>query len=116
MPKDGLVKLPASVAASMLQAITSIQSALDTRLVLQRPDINRRPGQDRRYDYNVLWRGQTIGRVWRYDYTQQELPVWHWRWNDVAGKPNRKGHAPTLEAAIADFRRAWDKSAKSGAA
>jgi len=35
--------------------------------------------------------------------------LWHWKWSNVPRRPDTTGHAPTLEAAMADFRRAWDR-------
>src|SRR4051794_4526810 len=68
MPKRTLIPLPDKIAAAMLQARTSITAALDNRLVLQTPDIDRPPGYDRKTDYRVLWRGKAIGRIWMHDY------------------------------------------------
>jgi len=30
-------------------------------------------------------------------------------WRDVEGRTDTRGHSPTLEAAMADFRGAWDR-------
>ena len=91
----------------------------ETRLTLQRPEYDRPPNFDARYDYNVLFRGKVVGRMWRYEYRNhpwQDQPPWHWDWRGVPGRPDTEGHAPTLESAMADFRKAWDSALESGAA
>jgi hypothetical protein len=111
MPKRALIPLPDRVAAALLDALVSIDDARNDRLVLQRPDHDRRPEMDRTKDYNVLWRGREIGRIWFHEYRLhpwEDLGPWHWDWQLERLGPHTKGHAPTLEAAMADFRRAWD--------
>ena len=110
MPKHTPIPLRDKIAAALLQALAGIGAVRNDRLVLQRPDIDRRPGLDRTKDYNVLWRGRCIGRIWCHEYKLhpwEGLGPWHWDWQwDRLGVT--KGHAPTLEAAMADFRKAWD--------
>jgi hypothetical protein len=77
------------------------------------------PGYDQPNDYNVFSRERQIGRIWKYAYKEHpwaKMPVWHWNWRDIPGEPDTEGHAPTLEAAMADFRKAWDKSTNSDVA
>lgn len=116
MRDDNFQRLPESVTATLLRALMTIRPRPDNRLTLQRPEEDRAPGWDRLTDYHVIWRGQRIGRVWQYAYVNHPwtgLGPWHWQWSSVPGKPNTEGHAPTLEAAMADFRRAWDASSAS---
>jgi hypothetical protein len=113
MPKHTLIPLPDRVAAALLDALVSITAALDNRLVLQAPDIDRPPDYDRKTDYRVLWRGGTVGRIWKHDYAAERwagLGPWHWycEWGHQDRTPT--AHAPTLEAAMADFRKAWDSN------
>src|SRR6478735_4185645 len=111
MPKRTLIPLPDKIAAAMLQALAGIDAVRNDRLVLQRPDIDRRPEMDRTKDYRVLWRGREIGRIWFHKYTLhpwEGLGPWHWEWQLERWGAVTKGHSPTLEAAMADFRRAWD--------
>lgn len=110
-PKDRLIALPDRVAAALLQALASIDDARNHRLVLQRPETRRPPCTDRDGDYRVLWRGRPIGRIWQHDYTNHPwtgLGPWHWYWRMERGLPEVEGHAETLEAAMADFRKSWD--------
>jgi hypothetical protein len=44
-------------------------------------------------DNDVMFRGRKVGRIWLFDYT---------------GKLGGERDAPTLEAAMAGFRAAWD--------
>ena len=103
-PKDRLVRLPDHVTATLLRALMSI----------------RPPGWDPNTDYNVLFRGKTVGRIWRYHYRGHDGDMdrlnWHWQFQCFAMAPTIDGHAPTLEAAMAEFRRAWDAEHESGVA
>jgi hypothetical protein len=109
--KDGVRRLPDHIVAPLLRALMCIPRRPDSRLTLQRLDHDRAPNWDRKNDYNVIWRGQPIGRIWRHEYNNHSwagMGPWHWSWHGVADRPDTTGHAPTLEAAMADFRRAWD--------
>jgi hypothetical protein len=113
MPKDGLRRLPDHVTAALLRALMTIPRRPDSRLILQRPEYGRPPGYDRENDFRVLFRGRAIGRIWRYDYAvsasgDRARYHWHWHWRDVEGREDTTGDAPTLQSAMADFRRAWD--------
>jgi hypothetical protein len=60
----------------------------------------------------------TIGRVWRFDYTHvtsgpRARYLWHWYWRSFEGRDDAEGDAPTLEIAMADFRRAWTDQRKA---
>jgi len=73
----------------------------------------RPPGWDKEDDYDIAFRGRKVGRIWRYDYTAKASGdraryQWHWHSRDVEAGKDIEGDAPTLEAAMADFRRAWD--------
>jgi hypothetical protein len=111
MPKRTLIRLPDKIAAALLQALAGIDAVRNDRLVLQRPERDRRPGMDRTKDYNVLWRGREIGRIWFHEYKLhpwERFGPWHWDWQLERLGPHTEGHAATLEAAMADFRKAWD--------
>jgi len=119
-PKDRLVRLPDHLTATLLRALMSIRPRPESRLILQRSEYGRPPGWDPKTDYNVLFRGKTVGRIWHFDYRDHSgdmgrLP-WHWHFQRYAMAPTINGHAPTLEAAMAEFRRAWDAEHKSGVA
>jgi hypothetical protein len=115
MPRDELRRLPDHVVAPLLRAIMALPGRRDARLVLRKPAEPRPPvpRSEEGADYNVLWRDRIVGRIWRHDYSRDSAGdmarhPWHWRWRDVDGRPDTKGHAATLETAMADFRRAWD--------
>jgi len=64
-------------------------------------------------DFDVLFRGRRVGRIWRYDYTgkvsgEMARWLWHWDWRDVEGRKDAEGHCGSLEVAMAQFREAWD--------
>jgi len=101
----------------LLRAVMCI-SPRDKRLYLRRADHPRRPGLDQQNDYDIIWRGKQVGRIWRYEYPNHPwtgLGPWHWRRCNERGR-DAEGHGPTLEAVMADFRRAWDAVQKRGAA
>jgi len=107
---DGLRKLPDHVVAPLLRALMTIPYRPESQLRLKQAEYGRPPGYDQKRDYNVLFRGRPVGRIWhfdRYDDPRRKGP-WHW---DVRDDPPRKGlwgSSPTLESAMADFRRTWD--------
>jgi hypothetical protein len=112
MPRDGLRRLPDHVVEPLLRAMMAIPSRAD-RLILRRSDRVRPPTRQMGEDYNVMWRDRAVGRVWCHDYIgavsgEMARHLWHWHWRDVRGRADAAGHAPTLEAAMADFRLAWD--------
>ena len=118
MPNDGLRKLPDHVVAPLLRALMCIPRTPDNRLILKPAAEGRPPNWDKTADFDVLLRGRRIGRVWRFDYTHVTSGPragypWHWYWRSVEGRDDAEGDAPTLEAAMADFRRAWDRPAES---
>jgi hypothetical protein len=85
----------------------------DARLLLRKPEFQRRPCTGDQQDYDVVFRGRRIGRIWEHDYTgavsgPMANYLWHWYWRDVEGRKDAEGHAPTLQATMAGFRRAWD--------
>ena len=69
MPKwDGLKPLPDHVLAQLLRALSASLVPLIRRLLLvKRIDGRRR--YDRENDYDVVFRGRKVGRIWKYEYT-----------------------------------------------
>jgi hypothetical protein len=126
MPKDGLRRLPDHVVAPLLRALMCIPRRPESRLILRRVPEPRRPFFTRD-DYDVIWRGQTVGRI---DCELEPYPIHKdapWRWfmtdpGDGSGGVNdartraANGRAATLESAMAAVRTAWDAATKSGAA
>jgi hypothetical protein len=108
-------RLPDHVVPLMLRVLMTIPRTPDRRLVLRKPEEPRPPVHsfEEGADFNVLCQDRIVGRIWRYDYSRDSRGeraryLWHWHWRDVEGRPDTNGHAPTLESAMADFRRAWD--------
>jgi hypothetical protein len=101
------------VAASLLAALASLPARRQARLVLKRLDHERAPTKDRENDFDVLFAGQIIGRVWKYEYRLHPWEGWPWHWDfrRVKGGPHTDGHAATLDEALAGFRQAWDNAA-----
>ena len=119
MPKwDGLKPLPDHVIAPLLRALACIPRTVDARLVLRKVETGRPPGWDATTDYDVLFRDRRVGRIWQYDYTgkvsgDMARYLWHWYFRDVDGRKDTQRHAASLEAAMADFRIAWDAPASN---
>lgn len=111
MPRDGLTPLPASITAHLLRALQHVRHAPHCRLLLMPPASGRAPVWDKpKADYDVIWREQTVGRIWRFDYGHQgygEGFPWHW---DIraADRKHESGHSLTLHEAMEHFRSAWD--------
>ena len=99
MPKwDGLKPLPDHVIAPLLRALACIPRTADTRLLLVKRTDGRPPGYDRENDYDVVFRGRKVGRIWKYDYTgkvsgEMARWLWHWDWRDVDGRKDARGIA-----------------------
>jgi hypothetical protein len=113
MPKwDGLKPLPQQIIAPLLRALACIPRTVHSRLLLRKVESGRPPGWDDN-DYDVLFRGQRVGRIWCFDYTgrasgDRARYRWHWYCRDIQCRKDTEGDAPTLETAMADFRRTWD--------
>jgi hypothetical protein len=113
MSNDGLRRLPDHVVAPLLRALVSIRHHPDARLILQKSERGRPPSWDAETDFNVLFRDRAVERIWCFDYTgsvsgDMARYLWHWYFRNAYGGKDTEGHAPTLESAMADFRRAWD--------
>ena len=96
-----------------MRAVACIPRTRDARLLLVKRTDGRPPGWDRENDYDVVFRGRKVGRIWKYDYTgkvggEMALWLWHWDWRDVDGRKDAEGHCGSLEVAMAQFREAWD--------
>ena len=57
-----------SCLAPLLRALACIPRTADTRLLLVKRTDGRPPGWDRENDYDVVFRGRKVGRIWKYDY------------------------------------------------
>ena len=68
MRSNGLRRLPDHVVAPLLRAIIMIPHVAEARLLLRRSEWARPPTRDVNDDYNVIWRDETVGRIWRSDY------------------------------------------------
>ena len=70
MPKwDGFKPLPDHVVAPLLRALACIPRTADQRLVLRKVTDTRPPCWSLENDYDVMFRGRKVGRIWMYDYT-----------------------------------------------
>ena len=114
MPKwDGLKPLPDHVIAPLLRALACIPRSADARLLLRKPEFQRRPCTGEEQDYDVVFRGRKVGRIWEHDYTgavSGEMARWLWHWDrrDADGRKDAEGHCGSLHEAMAQFRAAWD--------
>ena len=110
MKWGGLKPLPQHVVAPLLRALPHTR---DARLLLRKPEFRRRPCMGEEQDYDVVFRGRKVGRIWKYDYTgkvsgEMARWLWHWDWCDVDGRKDAEGRCGSLEVAMAQFRAAWD--------
>jgi hypothetical protein len=115
MPKDGLRRLPDHIVGPLLRTLMCIPRRRGRAVDSARPEDPRPPValSEGNADFNVVWRNQVVGRIWRHDYSRDTTGdmaryPWHWERRNVEGRGTQSGHAPTLESAMADFRRAWD--------
>ncbi len=96
-----------------MRALACIPRTADTRLMLVKRTDGRPPGYDRENDYDVVFRGRKVGRIWKYDYTgkvsgEMARWLWHWDWRDVEGRKDAEGHCGSLAHAMPQFRAVWD--------
>jgi hypothetical protein len=111
MPKDGLKRLPDDIVAPLLRALVTIRPRPESRLYLQRAEHGRAPGWDAENDYNVLFRGRAVGRIWRFIYEKTEYRDYPWHWTLRPSNDDWEadwGHAMTLVEAMEQFRKGWD--------
>ena len=75
MPKDGLRPLPDDIVAPLLRALVTLRPRPESRLYLQRSERGRPPDWDAFNDYNVLFRGRPVDRIWRSIYQDSEMAI-----------------------------------------
>jgi hypothetical protein len=113
MGKDGLIRLPDQMCAAMLRVLLHIRHTPEARLRLVRPERARAPVWSiPNADYDVTYRGEKVGRIWRFVYRREPHEAFPWHW-DIQSE-NRKhefGHALTLHEAMEQFRATWDSLA-----
>lgn len=100
----------APTSSRRCSALVTLRPAPEARLYLQRAEYGRAPGWDASTDYNVLFRGRPIGRIWRFIYDKERHQDFPWHWRLMPPNEGREdwGHAMTLIEAMEHFRRAWD--------
>jgi hypothetical protein len=110
MPKDGLVRLPDHIVAPLLRALMHIRHTPQSRLLLEHPTEGRAPGWNITTDFDVLWRGQKVGRIWRHIYVREAFEEFPWHWDiTAANRRHEWGHSLTLHEAMEQLRLAWDR-------
>jgi hypothetical protein len=110
MPKDGLIRLPDHIVAPLLRALMHIRHTPQSRLTLHQATTGRAPSWDQSSDFDVMWRGEKVARVWRHTYVRENFEEHPWHWDITA--PRRKhewGHSLTLHEALEQLRMAWDR-------
>ena len=112
MPDESPKLLPKHIVPPLLRALASIRrTPQPPKLVLQRAEFGRAPGWDGKNDYNVIYRGNRVGRIHKYD--RYDSPPhagfsWHWHMSNAPDRKDAQGHTHSLEAAMSDFRNAFD--------
>jgi hypothetical protein len=125
MPMYELRRLPDHVVAPLLRALMCIPHTGESRLILQPVKERRPPFWTIEDDYNVVFRGQRVGRIDREPDDRCEVPNAPWRWflNDPRGGTGAvddfrtrmaSGRAATRGEAMAAFRKAWDRESEAG--
>jgi hypothetical protein len=80
-------------------------------LILKRASASRPSGQWQDEDFDVLADGKVVGRILE-EGSRFGPPELRWGWSITAivpASPATRGHAATLEEAMAKFRAAWDQ-------
>jgi hypothetical protein len=95
-----------------MRALVHVRHTPEARLLLQHPENDRAPVWNRKLDYDVIFRGQKVGRVWRFDYQRDRREGWPWHWDITCDdRKNEWGDAFTLVEAMEQFRATWDRLA-----
>jgi len=121
MSKDGLRRLPDHVVAPLLRALMCIARTPEARLILRPVEERRPPHWTMEDDYQVMFRGEVVGRIDREPDDRCEVTGTPWRWflHDARGGSGAvgdvrtriaTGRAATRAEAMASFRRAWDET------
>jgi hypothetical protein len=69
-------------------------------------------GTSRPDDYNVVYEGQRVGRIYRMNSTGRELWRWTQSWIFQPTHGANGGVADTLDEAKAAFRSAWEQGGR----
>ena len=77
-------------------------------LVLRRPQGNR-PGDWNDDDYDLMWNGRAVGRIYRRLSAGADALPWFWSVLIIAPGITRSGLAGTLDEAKAAFAESWRK-------
>ena len=110
MSKDGLVRLPDHIVAPLLRALMHVRHTPQSRLLLEHPSSGRAPGWDASTNFDVLWRGEKVGRIWRHTYVRETFEEHPWHWDiSASNRPHEWGHSLTLHEAMEQLRMAWDR-------
>lgn len=97
--------------APLLRALVTIRPTPENRLYLVRSEYGRAPGWDAATDYNVVYRGRPIGRIWRHIYERHSFQNCPWHWTLRPSNDDSQedwGHSMTPQEAMEQFRMAWD--------
>ena len=77
-------------------------------LTLRKAQGNR-PGDWKDDDYDVMWDGQAVGRIYRRSSAGAAALPWFWSVLIIAPGITRSGLAATLDQAKAAFAESWSK-------
>ena len=81
-------------------------------LILKRANVSRPSGQWSDDDYDVLWDGKPVGRIYKDSAVANDEVRWFW--SIFASRPGPlspvriDGRAPTLDEAKTQFRASWE--------
>jgi hypothetical protein len=78
------------------------------QLILKRGKLNRPSGNWQDEDYGVLDQGKDVGRI----YLDRASGTWFWglAYGYHKDRTPTHGREPTREAAMAAFRKSWDRT------
>ena len=77
-------------------------------LTLRKAQGNR-PGDWNDDDYDVMWNGQAVGRIYRRASAGADAQPWFWSVLIIAPGATRSGLAATLDEAKGAFSQIWQK-------
>ncbi len=106
--EDGVTYLPEYITAHLMRALFHVRHNPNDRLILQPPANPRAPVWNTpKADYDVIYRGQCVGHIWRFVHDDSPGFAWHWGIR-AKDRKHESGHSLTRWEAMEQFRAAWD--------
>jgi hypothetical protein len=110
--RDGIRLLPKRITETLVRAFAALPAVNTDVLILQPAAEPRAPLWEIKDDYNVLWMGEKVGRIYlnleSFEAREFNRP-WYWGFSHPTLGRSAYGRVATRQAAMAALRAAWDQ-------